>query len=145
MSVASSPTIQVHLNGRDFLEFFEDQGKGHFRFVGCNELNSFLISYRKNHGNDIRKWPLPQGSTHSELLVKELLLKIKGQWNFPYQADELCHCRCVPTSVVDQAILAGAHTPEAVSRWTSASTACGTCRADVEKIISYRLGVTKKT
>ncbi len=144
MTKEKPKSIQVHLNGRDHLEFSEDQGKSQFRFIGCHELNQFLTNYRQHHGDNIKSWPLPEGLSHSELLLKELLLKIKGQWNFPYQADELCHCRCVPTAIVDQAILAGAHTPEAVSRWTSASTACGTCRSDVEKMINYRLGLKDK-
>ncbi len=132
--------FRVNLNGRDYLELIEDQGKYLFHFVACHELYELLQQNRKHHGDNIKNWPIPQGTTHSELLLKELLLKTQGQWAFPYQADELCHCRNVPTAIVDQAILAGAHTPEAVSRWTSASTACGTCRADVEKIIKYRLG-----
>jgi len=138
-------TIRVNLNGRDYLELSEENGKSIFRFIACHELYELLQNSRQRHGDNIKNWPFPEGLSHSELLLKELLLKIKGQWQFPYQADELCHCRNVPTVTVDQAILAGAHTPEAVSRWTSASTACGTCRADVEKIISYRLDLTSKT
>ncbi len=131
--------IRTHLSGRDYLELIESQGKYQFHFVGCFEMHELLYQNRKRHGDNVKTWPIPTGLGHSELLLKELLLKINGQWNFPYEADEICHCRNVRTEVVDQAILAGAHTPEAVSRWTSASTACGTCRADVEKIIKYRL------
>lgn len=141
MADEANATIRVNLKGRDSLELIENDGKFIFNFIACQELYELLHGFRKRHGDNIKNWPTPEGTSHSELLLKELLLKIKGQWQFPYQADELCHCRNVPTEIVDQAILAGAHTPEAVSRWTSASTACGTCRSDVEKIIQYRLGV----
>ncbi len=86
-----------------------------------------------------REVPLPTGNHPGALLLRELLLKARGEWRFPYEDEELCHCRAVPTAVVDQAICRGAHTPQKVSSMTSASTACGTCRPDVEAIIKYRL------
>ena len=82
---------------------------------------------------------LPQGNRPSDLLLRELILKARGEWHFPYEEEELCHCRAVPTAVVDQAICRGAQTPQKVSALTSASTACGTCRPNVEAIIKYRL------
>ena len=84
--------------------------------------------------------PLPSGVTPEALCLREVILKAKGLWKFPYEQEELCHCRAVPTAVVDQAICVGAHTPRKVSQQTSASTACGTCSTDVEAIIEYRLG-----
>lgn len=83
---------------------------------------------------------LPVGNSIADILLRELLLKAQGLWKYPYQDRQLCHCRAVPTSVVDEAVICGAHTPEEVSRQTSASTACGTCRPDVEEIIKYRTG-----
>ena len=130
---------QVKLNGRDYLEIKVKNGKSHFSYIGCFEMHELLQSFRKKHGDNVYQWPMPEGLSHSELLLKELILKIKNQWAYPYTEDELCHCRIVKTEIVDQAILAGAHTPEAVSLWTSASTACGTCRPNVEKMIKYRL------
>lgn len=67
-------------------------------------------------------------------------MKARGDWDFPYKDIEICHCRMVPTEIVDQAIVAGANDPETVSRLTMASTSCGTCRPDVERILRYRLG-----
>lgn len=131
---------QVKLNGRDYLEIKIQNGRPHFSYIGCFEMHELLQNYRKKQGDNIYEWPVPEGLSHSELLLKELILKLKNQWAYPYTDDELCHCRIIKTEIVDQAILAGAHTPEAVSLWTSASTACGTCRPNVEKMISYRLG-----
>ena len=133
--------IKVELQGRDFVELdYNDQGElKSAQVVGCRPFLEKLKSLRQAHGLHPRDWPLPQGQEHTDILIRELILKAKGQWNFPYAHAELCHCRTIPTQVVDQAIIAGAHLPELVSAQTTASTACGTCRPNVEEIIQYRL------
>lgn len=140
MNANQEEIIRAEFYGRDCLEIKKQNGKKIFSFVGCQFLFDFIQNFRKKHGDDLSRWPLPEGAHHVELLLKELLMKDRGLWTYPYADVELCHCRSVPTEVVDQAILGGAHTPERVSSWTSASTACGTCRPVVQKIISYRLG-----
>jgi NAD(P)H-nitrite reductase large subunit len=50
----------------------------------------------------------------------------------------MCHCRVVTTAQVDRAVVAGCHSPREVSRETTASTSCGTCRPDVEAWIRFR-------
>ena len=82
---------------------------------------------------------MPKGNSHSDLLLRELILKARGEWNFPYKEDELCHCRAVTTKRIDQSIIAGAHTMEQIRKATSASTGCGTCWPQIEKIIKYRV------
>ena len=131
----------VEMQGRDRIEVSGEGADRRVRFVGCAKLLHFLESQRDVHGKDPALWPLPEGREHHELLVKELILKLRGQWNHPYTDEEVCHCRTVSLQTVEEAILAGAHTPQAVSRWTSASTSCGTCRPDVERIIAFRLGI----
>lgn len=133
--------IRVEIEGRDLIEFYpgENGKKDEIRVLGCAALVSLIESYRQSN-RPIQDWSLPKGSTHSEILVRELILKAKGEWNFPYSHDEICHCRAVRTLEVDRAIICGAHTAQTVSRLTSASTACGNCRFDVEAIIRYRLG-----
>ncbi len=138
---------KVELEGRDFIEVEyegENSLEGSFlslSMVGCGDLTRLMQQMKQQFGKDPRVWTLPEGADHASLLVRELILKIKNQWQFPYAEAELCHCRNISTHLVDQAILAGAHRPEVVSRQTSASTACGTCRPQVQKIIDYRLGV----
>ncbi len=105
--------------------------------IGCAALLQRLKTLSAADKNP-ELWDLPEGDGHVELLLRELILKTRGEWVFPYQEDELCHCRSVPTSVVDRAIMNGSHTALAVSRETSASTGCGTCRPQVERIIEYR-------
>lgn len=139
--------IKVELEGRDFIEVEcegdNPQAPGAVKKVsmlGCAEFMEMMQKMRRHFGPDLGKWPLPEGQDHSSLLLKEMILKLRGEWAFPYADEELCHCRTIPTHVVDQAIIAGAHSPEVVTRQTSASTACGTCRPEVQKIIDYRLG-----
>lgn len=135
----SHSTCRAVLDGRDTLEIFDEGGVTRHRVVGCEALLELVQALRARHGDDPVKWDLPSGDSHTELLVREFILRARGQWALPYGHDEICHCRMVQTRVVDQAIVAGAHSTDAVSRATSASTACGTCRPDVEKILRYRL------
>ncbi len=132
-------SIVVELDGCDRLELTQEAGKDHLQVVGCAKLLQLLQLLKVQSGDKISHWPLPEGSSHEVLLVRELILKATDQWSHPYVHEELCHCRAISTRIVDQAILLGAHTPEVVTRRTSASSACGTCRPDVEKIIAYRL------
>ena len=131
--------FKAELVGRDLIEIDFSQGKARIRVIGCSDCLTLMRKFQVQHGKDPQVWPLPVGNSHSELLLREVLLKMKGQWIYPYQHLELCHCRAIATEVVDQAIIAGAHNPKTVSRRTSASTACGTCRDDVQKIIDFRL------
>ena len=134
--------FKAELVGRDLIEIDLSTGKANIKVVGCSDLLGLMRKYQVQFGNDPQIWPSPQGSSHGELLLKEVLMKMRGEWVYPYEHIELCHCRTIPTEVVDQAIIAGAHTAASVSRRTSASTACGTCRPDVQKIIDFRLKVS---
>lgn len=139
--------IKVELQGRDFIEV-ECEGESlqtpgavkSVSVLGCTEFMEMMQKMRKHFGSNVTAWPLPEGRDHSSLLLREMILKLRGEWDFPYQHAEICHCRTVQTQTVDQAVIAGAHTPEVITRQTSASTACGTCRTDIQKIIDYRLG-----
>lgn len=139
-----SQKLKVELAGRDFIEVeLEDENPSAIKrvsFLGCSPFMEMMKNMRLQFGNDISKWPCPEGKDHSSLLLKEMILKLRGEWKFPYEHEELCHCRSISAHTVDQAVIAGAHTPEVVTRQTSASSACGTCRFEVERIINYRLG-----
>ena len=137
--------LTVELEGRDQIEveYEGEPAKGSLAvksvsMIGCSSFMEMMHRMRRSFGNDVSKWPLPEGNDHGSLLLCEMIMKLRGEWIFPYEHEELCHCRNVATHVVDQAIIAGAHTPEVVTRQTSASTACGTCRPYVQKIIEYR-------
>ncbi len=109
--------------------------------IGGPEFLQLLVKFRiEIIGQKISELKTPEGTNPEHLCFREAILKLKNEWNFPYQEEELCHCRAVATAIVDQAICMGAHTAKKVSRQTSASTACGTCRPNVEAIIKFRLG-----
>jgi bacterioferritin-associated ferredoxin len=131
---------KAELKGQDLLAISKDSN-GFFELtaMACSECLELLRDYKK-HNSDFRLWSEPQGSHHSEVLLRELIQKFHGRWRYPFEHSEICHCRNVSTEKVDQAIIAGASTSEKVSRLTSASTACGTCRTDVENLIRFRLG-----
>jgi len=103
------------------------------------ELKSLREQLKQSTSLTLEKLPLPTGTGPEHLILREVILKAQGRWQPPYAQEELCHCRAVLTTTVDQAICSGAHTPRQVSEQTSASTACGTCRPDVEAMISWRL------
>ncbi len=131
--------VTAQIAGQDLIEGEKlSPGQWRLRARGChrflNAVKKLLLSEKNPE-----KWELPSGTSHADLLVKEFILKVKGQWQYPYLQDEICHCRAVPTESVDQAIINGAFTTTRVSRETSASTACGTCRPDVEAIIKLRI------
>lgn len=131
--------VVAEIKGRDRLEVTSLE-PFQMKVIGCHHLFDFLADHKSKYGSNLMKWPMPAGSDHVSLLVRELLLKLNGQWVHVYPHDEVCHCRNVSLETIEQAIFMGAQTPEMVSKWTSASTACGTCRADVEKILQFRLG-----
>jgi bacterioferritin-associated ferredoxin len=143
-SSKSSTSYIAEIDGRDRLEAIPNGNGFSLHVVGCSKLLQLLSQLKQTHGADIKNWTLPEGSSHEILLVRELILKVRGEWQYPYNHAELCHCRTIATHLVDQAILSGAHTPEVVSRRTSASTACGTCRPNVQNIIDYRLQKNQK-
>lgn len=107
--------------------------------IGCLPFLNLINAFKPKLNGLIASLNVPSGVDHSTLILKELILKIKGHWEFPYKEVELCHCRAIPLAKVDAAIIYGAHTVEEVARKTSAGTGCGTCRRDSEKIIKFRL------
>lgn len=108
--------------------------------IGCLPFLHLVDEYRGKIKGEVQNLTPPSSHDHAGLIMRELILKIKGEWDFPYKEVELCHCRAIACEKVDAAILYGAQSAEAVARATSAGTGCGTCRPHTEKIIKYRLG-----
>ncbi len=128
----------VEFKGRDRLEI-TSLSPFKMKIIGCEKLHKKLAELKKSEGSDIAKWKLQNEKDHVSLIINEVILKLQNKWPHPYTHEEVCHCRVVSLETVEQAILNGADTPEMVSKWTMASTACGTCRPDVEKILKFRL------
>ena len=131
-------TFSAVIPGRDEIYLTSD---GSLKAIGCPQLLALCAEWRGKLKGDVSSWPLPKGSSHAEILLREVILKARGEWSMPYKEDELCHCRVVATAKVDAAIVTGAHTVPEVSRRTSAGTSCGTCQPDIKKLIAYRTKV----
>ena len=148
----SAPKLQtlkisqvVSLQGRDEITLDLDVVNGDIVSAsltgcGCPEMLGLMQSWRPKLRGELQNLPVPEGQSHSEILLREAILKAKGEWKFPYAEDELCHCRAISTSKVDAAIIGGCRNVRAIARETSAGTSCGSCRTDTEAIINYRLG-----
>jgi NAD(P)H-nitrite reductase large subunit len=106
---------------------------------GCNGLllaAEKAAEHMKSKTLSKLDWP---GTHHWDLLISEVILRLQGNFKFPLEDQELCHCRKIQAIKIDEAIVMGAHTPEKVKAWTTASSGCGTCRPEVEKLIQFRL------
>ncbi len=139
IKIAISQRDSIDLNYSSDGEMVKDFS---YQVIGCKDFVDQVEATFKDFSGNISDLALPEGDSHSDILIRELILKIKADWNFPYNDEELCHCRVIPTEVVDQAIISGAHSVKAVNRITSAGTGCGTCRKDIEALINHRLAKT---
>jgi NAD(P)H-nitrite reductase large subunit len=146
-NISSNPIVEpivVELKSRDRIELhIESDGTEKIQAIACSSCLK-LIKENLTTGKKVQDWFLPVGNAHSDILIRELILKAKGQWSFPILTEdlstyELCHCRAVSAGRIDQAVIAGAHSMEQIRLATSATTGCGTCWSEVEKIIQYRL------
>jgi bacterioferritin-associated ferredoxin len=134
--------IEIELTGRDRIELsLTPEGFiKSLNVMGCAEMQSRLKDYVKQYGLSINSWGLPLEQDHISLMIKILILKAQGKWNPPVLEEEVCHCRNIKTKIVEMSIVAGAHDTESISRQTTAMTGCGTCKKDVESVLSYVLG-----
>ncbi len=96
-------------------------------YTEVNELKSKMLVSKKS-------LPIPQGKTPEQLLLRELILKIRGEWGDAPSDPELCHCRKISQVHVERAIILGAHTIEKVRVRSAANTSCGTCLPEVEAL-----------
>lgn len=138
-------TLVAGLEGRDHLSLKVRIRAGkiesaELRAKGCPALLAAAASWRAKLHGPVAALPLPEGCDHCGILMRELILKLKESWAFPYNETELCHCRAVPTAVVDASVVMGAATVKQVGRKTSAGTGCGTCQKDIQSVIRYRRG-----
>ena len=146
-SVQQDLTSEVKFSTRDQIQLSlslvgQKLMRAEITSIACPECLTELNLLKKSlklHAEDFSQLPLPIGNHHSAILVRELILKIRNNWNFPYKEKELCHCRQVSTEIVDAAIVGGAHRVSEIAEKTMAGTACGTCRPVSQMLIDYRL------
>jgi bacterioferritin-associated ferredoxin len=130
-----SISLQLELDGRQIKS-------SRLSGTACTSLLRMMSQWRTKLKGSLDEVALPTGEDHASILIRELILKAQGRWEFPYKDEELCHCRGVATCKVDSSIIAGCKTAASVSRETSAGTSCGSCKPDIEAVLRYRLGRT---
>ena len=139
--------IRVEIKDREWLEYkfaLDPLGRFvqnvEFKAQGCIDLlHAVEKAAREFKGKALETLEWSDVHTHWGQMICEALSRLKGTYELPYKDPEICHCRNIPTSVVEQAIVLGAQTPEKVRAWTNASSSCGTCRSDVEALIKFRV------
>ena len=137
--------IRAEIPQREWIEFeFETDGELikalRWKAQACHFVLEQATKFTKQVKNKNFKQYKPQFSQdHAGLLMAEVWGKLKKEFVSPKDDLEICHCRKINEDVIDRAVVLGAHTPEKVKEWTSASSGCGTCRNEVQKIIQKRL------
>ncbi len=139
-------TIRWSEPGRESLDLSLTIQEGQILGVSmkCKGCLDFLVLSQKMKSKlqgDITNLLPPPGNDHGSVIWREVVATIQDQWNIPIEHEELCHCRKITTERVDRAIVYGAHSVEEVRKRTSANTGCGTCKPDVEAMISNRLNI----
>lgn len=138
-------SIELATRGRESLKLeLEVDAHGEIshsilRGVGHRAFLKEIDAYRGQIKGALNGLMAPSGNSIAAMMLHEGISRLQGKWNPPIPDEEICHCRNVLFKTIDQAIVAGAHTSEKVSAWTSASTACGTCRPSVESHLRFRL------
>lgn len=100
-------------------------------------LQELIKKKLATESKDPSQWRLEPPQTTSQRLTNQFIFKVKGLWESPYQHEELCHCRQVPLTHVEELILLGANNQPEISTRSRAGTSCGTCRKDIRDLIEY--------
>jgi bacterioferritin-associated ferredoxin len=136
--------VHVAMCGRDEITIAPCIQGTEFSWIGCSIFCEIVQQWASNQNSkDPREWTLPRGLDHASLLLKEALLRYRGDWSPPYSEEDICHCRRVTTRRVYDAILNGDHSLDTLRRTTSAGTSCGSCRRDLVALLDYCLVETK--
>lgn len=152
MANAIKKTVTVEHLGRDRAELELAMDGANVKSMaikasGCRAFLQALATWKNAvmaekagaRTTEVLRTHAPKNEKHEAILIRELADRALDRFELPYKDEELCHCRAVPTAIVDRAIVAGCHTVAAVARMTSAGTSCGTCKPDTESIIRHRL------
>lgn len=125
-------TLKVDLEG--------DQIKStKWEIIGHLDLLKKAKSLSESLSGTVSNLEVPQGRDPASLILKELVMKLKGTWPDEPKDPELCHCRKVSQVDVERAVILGAHDVETLRQRSSANTGCGTCLPDVEDVLKQYL------
>lgn len=140
----SITTFEVQIPGGDIIRLDAEINnskiqKTTWHIVGRLELLEKAHILKDSIKGEVKNTPIPEGKSPADLMLKELCLKIRGEWGQGPKDPELCHCRKIPQINVERAIILGAHNVEKVRQRSSANTGCGTCLPDVQELLDKYL------
>ncbi len=112
-------------------------------FVGPVELEKLIQEQTQKYGNDPKKWMITKEALREYrpyvVFLNIFILKCQNKYDPPYKHDELCHCRLVQSQNVVESICQGNFEVTEISRTTLAGTGCGSCKKDIDDMISYHI------
>ena len=132
--------VRVQIQNRDWAEASQNSKDSPWQIeaFGCFDFLVKVKSLREQLKNKkVSELNLLEDRDHSSLLLNELILKMQNRFVLPYQEEELCHCRHIPTSNVQNALLAGNLSLKAIGQICGAGVSCGSCKPDIEALIAY--------
>lgn len=139
-----SSTYRAALRGGDEITVVVKINNGvivssQWRVVGRESLVEAVRQWKPTFQGSLTDLKVPTGTSLETLLLRQLVMKVKGTWGEQPSDPELCHCRKISQENVERAIILGAHTVEKVRQRTSANTGCGTCLPDIEDLLKKYL------
>ncbi|MEQ1723577.1 MAG: (2Fe-2S)-binding protein, partial [Pseudobdellovibrio sp.] len=108
------------------------------RVTATGNLNLLNLLNQKinTEGSDPKNWSQFETiQNEDEALLNQFIIKLQAR-EISSEHDEICHCRMVDREKIENAIYQGCKTREDISTTTLAGTGCGSCRGDLEKILS---------
>ncbi len=125
--------IKVEIPFKASIEFAENR----LFFSGSIQLKNKVTEFVSLFGPNPMLWQVKQAMDGYDVLLNEFILKCQNDYKIPYQHDELCHCRMVPTQKVVNTIKQGVFKTSDIGRITMAGTGCGSCKKDIDDLVKY--------
>lgn len=108
-----------------------------FRFSGPIEFEKKIHAQRLAFGDHPRGWQPVVVVEGYDVLLNEFILKCQNNYKIPYNHEEICHCRMVPTEKILNAIKQSTFNLSELGRVTMAGTGCGSCKKDIDDLTKY--------
>ena len=109
------------------------------RISGSRILADKVQNLIRLYGKSPTNWQIQPVQTGEDVLLNEFILKCQNKPSTSYQHEELCHCRMIPAEKVLNAVKQGVFSAREISRVTLAGTGCGSCKKDIEELLSFHV------
>ena len=133
-------TYKVSIHGGDEIslqlsEVNDQIEKASFKMVVCQALIEKVNAIKHTFNGPLSQIKVPTGTEHYDLLLRELVLKVKKQW--PKQKNKKIVCLCGQLTVQDihQRIFTGSRTVSSVREGTYEGTQCTFCVQEIKSLL----------